>query len=68
GNIYASDIGLQNGEFSFSVLSAEPFERNDLDQPTLRLGVQFQCQLFDNEGVFWQEAVGEGWIAVAVPE
>lgn len=68
GNQFATDTGSQAQPFSFSIESAEPYENNSLGQPTLQLGIRFQCQLYDAAGAPWKTAEATGTIAIAVPD
>ncbi|WP_282774253.1 PKD domain-containing protein [Phaeodactylibacter xiamenensis] len=68
GNLYSTAAGSQAPSFSFSIESAGPYENNSLGQPTLQLGIRFQCQLYDEAGAPWKTAEATGTIAVAIPD
>lgn len=68
GKVYASNWGGQESVFFFRIESVSPFEDNSLGQPTLQLGIEFKCLLYDEEGQPWKEAEGKGAIAVALPD
>lgn len=68
GNLYSTATGSQASGFNFTIESAEPYENNSLGQPTLQLGIRFQCQLYNEAGALWKTAEGTGTIAVAIPD
>lgn len=66
GNVYRSDR-LRQGEGShFEILSVEPWEKNELGQPTVRLQIRLSCVLKGNGPNRKIEDV-TGYIAVAYP-
>jgi hypothetical protein len=67
GELYDSNLSAQPADAYFRILEVEPFENNSTGQATLKLRVEFLCQLFAPDGTPWQMVQAEGVIAVALP-
>jgi hypothetical protein len=68
GTFYSSEKGAQNGSnLYFEVLSVEDYEDSQIGQKTKKLAIRFACQLFNEEGAFFEFSNGEGIIGMAYP-
>ncbi len=67
GQLYRSDLGVQQDKRFFKITSKEPYLENEAGQKTIKLGVEFTIDVFLPNGEFITLRDGKGVIAVAEP-
>jgi len=67
GKIYRSDLGTQNPESYFEILSSKSYDNNERGEATRQLALRFQCKLFAEDEESIDLDITEAQIAVAYP-
>lgn len=68
GNIFRSDWGQQNSSSFFEILEVEDYDDNEKGNPTKKLGLQFSCELWDENGNALKVNDGKAVWGVAYPK